>query len=168
MGRNIAKAQDATTKHARRHPVVKRVRRPCLTASSRRAPSPGMLNDGVSPQPPEAMRNDTLSAQTSCQRCSTATAGDHPGQRRWVCVSKNRPRACLTPFRRRVHHRAGTRRPLAAFARQRLVLDDWRASSRAGGRARQCRVAKVQLWRCWMVESLEYIVRPLRVKMPSV
>ena len=86
------KAQDATTKHARRHHVVKRVRRPCLTAQRRksglwavlddalpenpasavlddipsslgaveegltaprrRAPSPGMLDDGVSPKPP--------------------------------------------------------------------------------------------------------------------
>jgi hypothetical protein len=55
--------------------------------------------------PPEAMLADTLSAKTCCQRCSTATSGDHPGQRRWVCVSKNRPRACLTTFRRRVHSR---------------------------------------------------------------
>ena len=85
-------AQYATTKHARRHLVVKCVRRPCLTAQrrqsslwmvlddalpenptsaalddippslgaveeglmvpSRPVPSPGMLDDGVSPQPP--------------------------------------------------------------------------------------------------------------------
>jgi hypothetical protein len=124
-----------------------------FAASSCRAPSHAMLNDGVLQKPPRGDTRWHTARKSELENVldsplSVLARSENPGERHQTphqVVLDNIP-SSSTPW-------DGSRRPHTASLWQRLVLDGGRSSSPFVGGARQHRVVKARLCRYWILGS---------------